>query len=180
MSSFAYADPPYLGCAKRYKGGKEVNSRLLVAHLEEHDGWALSCNPTDLRVFLPLAPLARVLAWCKPYSPSRPNVQPVYAWEAVVLRRIPRRTGKGRDDWQRDWLVENPSGMTGGRGSTQRILGEKPPAFCFWLFLCAGLNPEDDFLDVFPGSGAVTQAWENWRQRDRPQPLELDLGEASP
>lgn len=173
MTTFAYADPPYIGCAKRYDGGKEVNPELLVAHLKEHDGWALSCNPRDLAVFYPFAPRARCLAWCKPYAPSRPNVQPVFAWEAVLLERIPGRTGADRDDWTRDWLTANPSGLTGKKGSSQRILGEKPPAFCHWLFRCAGLDPDDEFVDVFPGSGAVTHAWECWCRRDRPQPLSL-------
>jgi hypothetical protein len=30
------------------------------------------------------------------------------------------------------------------------------------------LEPDDEFCDVFPGSGAVTAAWERWREAQRP------------
>lgn len=47
-----------------------------------------------------------------------------------------------------------------GRAS---VAGQKPPAFCFWIFELLNLRPEDEFHDLFPGSGAVGRAWEKWR-----------------
>jgi hypothetical protein len=40
--------------------------------------------------------------------------------------------------------------------------GAKPPVFARWLFDAAGLHPDDEFIDLFPGSGAVTDAWNGW------------------
>ena len=41
--------------------------------------------------------------------------------------------------------------------------GAKPERFCFWVFEGLNLLPDDDFCDLFPGSGAVGRAWEKWR-----------------
>lgn len=178
---FAYADPPYIGCAKRYAGGKEVNHRMLVAHLEDDfDGWALSMHSRPDAVAEIIGhcdsrkPSLRLMAWVKHYAPSRPGVMPVYSWEPVLLRPLPR---PGREaSYQRDWLAGLASGMTTpGRSSGQRILGEKPPDFCRWVFECARLHPDDDFTDVFPGSGAVMEAWRGWRESRRPEPLQLEV-----
>lgn len=46
----------------------------------------------------------------------------------------------------------------------QKVMGQKPKEFCFWLFECLGMEPEDSLEDVFPGSGAVTQHWNDWKQ----------------
>jgi hypothetical protein len=40
--------------------------------------------------------------------------------------------------------------------------GAKPERFCFWVFEGLNINREDNFYDLFPGSGAVTSAWEKW------------------
>jgi hypothetical protein len=39
--------------------------------------------------------------------------------------------------------------------------------FCFWLFDLLGLRPEDDLHDLYPGSGAVSSAWEQWCRQPR-------------
>ena len=41
-----------------------------------------------------------------------------------------------------------------------KFFGQKPYAFSFWLFQVLGLTPSDDFVDIYPGSGAVTRAWQ--------------------
>jgi hypothetical protein len=56
----------------------------------------------------------------------------------------------------RDWVAE---GITMKRGLT----GAKPEAVCRWAFEVLGMNADDELVDVFPGSGAVTRAWEAWR-----------------
>lgn len=151
---FAYADPPYIGQAKRHYGpdASEVNHELLIAHLEEYDGWALSCSSPSLQALLPLCPpKTRVLAWVKGFAAWKPGVHPVYAWEPVLLRPL-----RGRSDRTgftvRDWFQAS---MTLGRP----VHGAKPLGFSLWLFSAAGLHPEDDFTDLFPGSGAVGEAW---------------------
>jgi hypothetical protein len=44
-------------------------------------------------------------------------------------------------------------------------LGQKPDAFCFWLFEVLNLQPGDELVDLYPGSGAVTRAWQRWQHR---------------
>ena len=40
-----------------------------------------------------------------------------------------------------------------------------------------GATPDDDLHDLFPGTGAVTDSWADWRQRVLPEPLALELGQ---
>ena len=158
---FAYADPPYLGQARKHYGpdAKEVNHDLLVAHLEEFDGWALSCSSPSLRAILPLCPDGvRVAAWVKPFCSFKPGVNPAYAWEPVIWK--PGRK-IGRDvPTVRDWVSAN---ITLKRG----LAGAKPEAFCPWLFALLGMEPDDESTDVFPGTGSVAHAWETYRQATR-------------
>ena len=46
-----------------------------------------------------------------------------------------------------------------GRG----FVGRKPPEFCYWLFEVLGLQRGDELVDLFPGSGAVQRAWQEWQ-----------------
>jgi hypothetical protein len=153
---FAYADPPYPGQARRHYGDDalEVNLELLVAHLEEFDGWALSTSSVALRDVLPLVPSdTRVMAWVKPFCSFKPNVNPAYAWEPVLVRGGRHR---GRDlPTVRDYVSV---GITLERG----VHGAKPEEFCYWIFEVLGMELEDEFVDLFPGSGAVGRAWEKW------------------
>jgi hypothetical protein len=166
---FAYADPPYLGSAKRYQGShaealafdRIETHAALIRRLEEEfpDGWALSLSSPSLRAILPLCPeRVRVMAWVKPFCAFKANVNPAYTWEPVIVaggRRL------GRDvPTVRDYVAES---ITLKRG----MVGAKPAAFCEWLFAVLGMDVEDEFHDLFPGSGAVTRAWEEWRQRGR-------------
>ncbi len=169
----AYADPPYVGQSKRHYGGSEVNQRLLVAHLvtDFPDGWALSCSSPSLRDVLALCPDdVRVGAWVKPFASFKPGVNPAYAWEPVIWRGGRRR---GRTEpTTRDWVSAN---ITLRRG----LSGAKPDAFCRWVFDLLGLSGDDEFVDVFPGSGAVTMAWAQYRDwmrlvgcREQPQSVD--------
>ncbi len=38
-------------------------------------------------------------------------------------------------------------------------------AACGWLFEVMGCEPQDELHDLFPGTGAVTAAWEAWRSQ---------------
>jgi hypothetical protein len=166
----AYADPPYPGKAARhyrkhpdYAG--EVDHVALVCRLNDEypDGWALSTASTTLRYVLNICPPdVRIGAWVKPYASSRPGVMPVYAWEPLIWRG--GRKPKQREGWVRDWVSGNPT-----RDSTQfgpvKVAGAKPEVFCFWLFQVLGMRRGDTLIDIFPGSGAVTQAWEKWQHQ---------------
>lgn len=167
---FAYADPPYLGCGSMYaKLHPEARvwddpetHRALIARLvsEYPDGWALSLHSPSLRVILPMCPDdVRVMAWVKPFAVFRGRVNPAYAWEPVIVRG--GRSRKSRfEPTLRDWVSEC---ITLRRSCP----GAKPDAFCFWLFDVLNMHPDDQFDDLFPGSGAVGRAWEQWRRQPR-------------
>lgn len=158
----AYADPPYFGCGKSHYGDlhpeagvwdtREAHANLVTRLIDEFpDGWALSCNPKDLAFYLPLLPDdVRVAAWCKTWHQIRPKVPVQYAWEPVIFRG--GRTVKN-DPMVRDWMACCTTRMRGTKGA-------KPDEFCVWVFRMLGLEPEDDFQDLFPGSGAVGAAWD--------------------
>jgi hypothetical protein len=170
---FAYADPPYLGCGVKFYGALHPEAaayddpethRALIARLcdEYPDGWALSCHSPSLRVLLPMCPEdVRVGAWVKPFHVFKKGVRPAYAWEPVLFRggrnrNHPPPPKGGTATTPKDFVVAN---ITLKKGLT----GAKPDAFCRWVFDVLGAQPDDELHDLFPGSGAVTRAWEAFR-----------------
>ena len=148
----AYADPPYIGQARKHYGCAEIDHAELIERLNTYDAWALSCSSPSLQQILALCPTdVRVMAWVKPFCAFKANVNPAYAWEPVIVRGGRRRTRQQLT--VRDWVSCN---ITLKRG----LVGVKPEAFCIWLFQVLNLEPDDEFHDLFPGSGAVTRAWE--------------------
>lgn len=153
---FAYADPPYLGQARRHYGpdAREVNHRVLLGTLvrEFPDGWALSCSSPSLGTLLALCPPdVRVLAWVKPFCRFKPNVGVAYAWEPVIVRGGRRRTRT--QPTVRDWLAASATRRTG-------VVGAKPEAFCRWLLEVLNAQAGDELVDMFPGTGVVTRTWQ--------------------
>jgi hypothetical protein len=169
---FAYADPPYLGMCKRYDHNhpdgrcwdEPETHRLLIERLsDEYDGWALSLSSSSLRHLLPMCPeKTRVMAWCKTWASWKPGVTPAFAWEPVLM--FGARPERDRSDkWKRrDWW----SGVAHQVG----FFGSKPQDFVEWIIGCLGVERDDEFVDLFHGSGAVTEAYERWRAQ---QPLGL-------
>lgn len=159
---FAFADPPYPGCAHLYPEKREVDHAALVAQLvaEYPDGWALSTSSPALKSVLALCPATvRVMAWVKPFAVFKPNVGVAYAWEPVIVSGGRKRTRQ--QPTVRDWVSAN---ITLRRGLT----GAKPDPFCYWLFEVFNVQDGDELHDLFPGTKAVTDALTAWR---RQQPL---------
>ena len=150
----AYADPPYIGQAKKHYHSEEVDHQQLVEQLvcDFPDGWVLSCSSPSLKQILAYCPEnVRVAAWVKPFAIFKPNVNPAYAWEPVIWTggRQPRpRT----ESTVRDWVSCN---ITLKKG----LVGSKPEGFCQWLFNLMGMQPGDELVDLFPGTGIVTETW---------------------
>jgi hypothetical protein len=49
------------------------------------------------------------------------------------------------------------------------LTGAKPPRFCRWLFSALNATePEDTLADLFPGTGIVRLAWDEWVAEGRP------------
>jgi hypothetical protein len=173
----AYADPPYLGCGQKHYGAlhdeaadyddPKAHERLIVRLCDEFDSWALSLHEPSLRRILPMCPPdVRVAVWVKPFAAFKKNVTRAYCWEPVIFKFHRNRTVE-QDTW-RDFVSE-PIAMRRG------FPGAKPDNFCYWLFEGLNLQPDDDFHDLFPGSGAVGQAWEKWRRQfHEPEQFELE------
>lgn len=175
----AIADPPYIDQAKRHYAddpsgipAAEVDHAELLPRLcRDYDAWALCLSSPSLKQILPLCPDdVRVGAWVKPFAFFKPNVNPGYAWEPVIFRGG-RKLGR-EVDTVRDWVSANVTMQKGTHGA-------KPPAFCYWLFEFLGLEPADTLHDLYPGSGAVTLAWEMWRNRAA-APVGLPLFQVKP
>lgn len=181
---FAYADPPYPGqSAKHYAdhpdyAGEVDHAALIFRLVDEYpDGWVLHTSSTALKDVLALCPDdVRVMAWVKPFCSFKANVNPAYAWEPVIVRGGRKRTRQQAT--VRDWCAEN---ITLKRG----LVGAKPQAVCFWLFAVLNAQPDDQMDDLFPGSGAVTRAWQQWQVQMRllsvvaPEQLALVTGEVA-
>ena len=157
---FAYADPPYVGYAKYYKDhedfdGEAAHAKLINTLVQDFpDGWALSCHSPSLKDILAMCPDGvRVLAWVKPFASWKPSVRLAYTWEPVVFFGGRKRTKK--QNTVRDHIS---CSITLKKG----LVGVKPRDFCIWLFSAFNIQEGDEFVDMFPGSGAVTRHLESY------------------
>jgi hypothetical protein len=168
---FCYADPPYFGLAEKFYGRLHPDAAAydriethaaLVERLMDYDGWAMSLHAPSLKYILPLCPdNVRVMPWVKPFASFKPGVNPAYAWEPVIVWGGRKRT---RQQYTvRDWVSCN---ITLQRGFT----GAKPQGFVWWMLEVLNVEPGDEFVDLFPGSGAVTRAYHEWLAMKRHDP----------
>lgn len=166
---FAYADPPYLGQCRKYdhyhpdgRCWDDLEThRLLIVRLTEEfpDGWALSASSPSLVSLLPFVPKDhRIAAWVKSFCAFKRGVRPAYAWEPVIFRgghnppwesHPPPEKG-GKQTTPKDFIIER---ITLKKGLT----GAKPPKFCEWVLDLLNVRPGDEVVDLYPGTGAMTQ-----------------------
>ena len=160
----AYADPPYLGCAKFYDHPEAHIYDTVRAHADllarldaGYDGWAYSMSSTSLPAILPYAPEGvRIAAWVKPFAAFKRNVRIAYTWEPVLFK-------PGRDSSKlgasvgRDHLAQS---ITLKRGLT----GAKHENFCVWILTLLGYVPGDEVDDLFPGTGVMGRVVEGRRE----------------
>jgi hypothetical protein len=156
----AYADPPYPGRAELYEDhpdyAGEVDHAELVARLSAYDGWALSTSSRSLRDVIALCPAdVRVIVWLN-HSIGR-------AWEPVLVMRARPLPPLGRP---LDWIRVEPEAFQWRPRPAGYVIGRKPREFCRWLFWWLGaVAGEDELADLYPGSGAVGEAWAEWTQQ---------------
>ena len=166
----AYADPPYPGQARKHYAHDprcaEVDHVALVQQLRKYDGWALSTSSTALwhvqnccvaagYQLWPHDPNGvRVAAWVKPFASFKRGVNPAYAWEPILFVSCRKRDRS--ELTVRDWISAN---ITLKKG----LSGVKPDVVAHAIFNLIGARATDEFHDLFPGSGAVLRAWEQWR-----------------
>jgi len=163
IKKIGYADPPYPGCAHLYKDhpdyAGEVDHAELIERLErDYDGWILHTNSPikTLRYLIPLIPDGvRMMAWVKPFCAFKRNVPVAYSWEPVFVKAA-RKPVVAHRVVMRDHFS---CSITMKRGLT----GVKPEALCRWAFEMVGATSDDDLVDLYPGTGAVGRAWEQWK-----------------
>jgi hypothetical protein len=173
---FAYADPPYIGQAKRHYSEDplcaEVDHEKLVLELFQRypDGWALSASSPSLPIVLThlskavlelrIERFPRIAVWCKSFCAFKRNVRPAYAWEPVIFwggrnpmngfrAEIPKRNGK--QTTPKDFIV---APITLKKG----LVGAKPEAVCRWILKLLNAKPGDELIDLYPGTGAMGKA----------------------
>ena len=160
----AYADPPYLGLARRYYGDQpsfagEVDHSELVSRLATYDGWALSCSSASVPAIAALLVAqdltARLAIWHRRPAPH-PTAGLITAYEGVFYGPA-RRVARGSRGPMTDVLL----GVEGRPRPTlpSSVIGMKPPAFLVWVFGLIGARPGDTLDDLYPGSGMVGRAW---------------------
>lgn len=172
------ADPPYLGRARRWYGDGRGHSAGRgradehpeaarwddpAAHVElieqlqaEADGWAIAAAPDSLPLYQQHAPSeARVAVWVRGNAvPSGSRIRST--WEPVLVRVPEGRSAHGTAAAVDDVLT---AGVPVGG-----FAGSKPHAWTHWVLSMLGYEPGvDQVHDVFPGSGAVTDAVATYR-----------------
>lgn len=124
--------------------------QLVLDLMRDYDGWALATCPDGLAVYMPLPIGARIMSWFKP------NAQPgshriLSKWEPVIVYPPEgRRTNRGGVGGVDDVLVCN--------APRRGFIGAKPPEWTAWVLAALTHQPGDVVVDLFPGSGAVTEA----------------------
>jgi len=176
---FCYADPPYIGCAQRFYKDQpdyagEVDHKKLLDRLyhEFPDGWALSASAKSLWDLLPIIPKdwkCRIAVWVKPFGMLANLGFPQHCWEPVIFRGGRRRASRGGT--VADYVVANGHyaslGHKAANKNTARrshFPGAKPDEFCYWIFELLNMQSGDEFVDLFPGTGRVTRAWERYQE----------------
>jgi hypothetical protein len=154
---FVYADPPYLGCARRYREHPdarlwnlpESHAQLMKSMDRAYDGWALSLSAPSLPVLLPLAPDGvRVAAWVKPFAAYKKHVRIAHTWEPLIFK-------PGRPNSDPDAPVTRDS-FSGSMTTNRGTVGAKPERFCRWVLDLLGYLDGDEITDLFPGTGVMS------------------------
>jgi hypothetical protein len=179
----AYADPPYPGNARLYRGHRdyagEVDHAALIRRLGPYDGWALSTSAATLPAVLALCPPGvRVAAWHRGERPTA-SWHPLSAWEPVIYHggRLIDPASLPLQQRRTDSLVHGVSPLT---TLPSRVTGTKPAAFCRWVFTLLGATAGDSLDDLFPGSGAVSRAWAAFTAEASHQARADDASRSSP
>lgn len=96
-------------------------------------------------------------AWCKSFCAFKKGVRPAYAWEPVIFvggrnpnkghaAAIPEKGGK--QTTPKDFIVE-PITLRKG------LVGAKPEKVCRWILDLLNVQPGDEVVDLYPGTGVM-------------------------
>jgi hypothetical protein len=116
-----------------------------------YDGWAIAGTADSGPQLLQVAPVGtRMAVWVR--SNAMPaGARVINTYETVVFFVPPQRRNRVKGKSARDALVA----PVRARG----FLGSKPSEWTDWVLELLGYDPStDQVVDVFPGSGAVSNA----------------------
>jgi hypothetical protein len=171
------ADPPYLGRAVRHYGingraygrgkGKsdthpeahiwddpETHKKLIYELQNNFEGWAIAMSVHSLSTYLEIIETQsengiRVCVWHKPNAiPSGSRI--INHWEPVLIKVPKDRKGRTKGQMTTDVLTANAPRIG--------FSGSKPKEWTYWVLDLLGYQEGDEVVDLFHGSGAVTQA----------------------
>jgi len=174
---FCIADPPYLGRAVRWYGaggcgdghgyGQADNhpdavdwddpkrhQQLVVDLDRDFDGWAIAMTVHSLSTYLQVVETdsrsgIRVAVWHKPNALTS-GARVSNRWEPVLLRIPKSRRGRNVGNSCND-VFRSSSARNGFRGA-------KPHGWTEWILEMLGVQPHDEVVDMFHGSGAVSES----------------------
>ena len=175
------ADPPYLGRASEWYGGRglttvarnkgagyrpadfhgdaevwdklETHIGLVNNLIENYDGWAIAMAHDNLRDYLPAIDRKLPIRIGIWVKQPLPGAARVINSYEPVLLRIPegRRSSIGKQGLNTKDAVSIARQSVG-------FTGAKPPAWTRWVLDMLGYNQETDTVDdLFEGSGAVAK-----------------------
>jgi hypothetical protein len=107
------------------------------------------------------------MAWTKGFAAFKRNVPVAYAWEPVFVKCC-RKPVVSKRIVMRDW-IECPITMKRG------LTGAKPEKVCHWAFEMVGAHPDDELVDLYPGTNAVSRAWKTWQDTVTSKAVPTDL-----
>lgn len=149
-----------------FTDGNGRSGRVLWAWMmrDYPDGWALSCSSPSLWTILPMCPPdVRIGFWGKSFAAFKRGVRPCYASEPLIFWR-------GRNPPR----FAHPPPLKGGKQTTPKdfivcpitlrkgLTGAKPEKFCRWVLELLNVRPGDELHDLFPGTGAMGRAFEEF------------------
>ena len=178
VNKLCIADPPYLGRAVRYYGeggcgighGKgqadnhpeaylwdlpETHRQLVKDLQQNYDGWAIAMSVHSLSTYLSEVTTdsrngIRVCVWHKPSSVTSGN-RITNNWEPVLIKVPSNRKG-----WASG--AERMSDVCSANPLKDGFMGSKPLTWTHWVLDLLGYTEGDEVVDMFHGSGAVTNA----------------------
>lgn len=175
----AIADPPYLGRAVRWYGengcgdgyGKnqadnhpeaaiwdqpETHKKLVKDLFNEFEGFAIAMTVHSLSTYLEVAETdsrngVRIGVWHKPSAyPSGSRIGNY--WEPVLFYIPKDRRGRKSGAPVKDIFTCPPL--------RSNFVGAKPPEWTHWVLSVLGYQDGDEVVDLYEGSGAVSNAIE--------------------
>lgn len=125
--------------------------QLLLDLLDTYDGWAIATSPDGLAAYGALPAACRIMAWVKPNA-SPGSHRLASKWEPVILYPAPgRRSNRNGVGQMSDVLIQS--------SPRNGFIGSKPVEWTKWVLAALTYDASsDEVVDLFPGSGLVSQA----------------------